>query len=108
MDKKPKNKKGNKNEERRCVESKGEKAKERGRESQNRRGEEQKRKERKERDKRKEGRKEREEEKKKEEEEEEKMKETEPVSSSGWTWTGSERNCSMRGRYLPTSILFYA
>ena len=44
----------------------------------------------------------------KEVEEEEKRKETKPASCSGWTWTGSEQNCAMRGRCLPTSVLFYA
>ena len=45
---------------------------------------------------------------KKEEEEEEKRKETEPASCNGKTQTGSEWNCAMRGRCLPTSVLFYA
>ena len=34
------------------------------------------------------------------------MKETEPASCNGQTQTGLERNCDMRGRCLPTSILF--
>ena len=45
--------------------------------------------------------------KKKEEEEEEKRKGTEPALCSGQTRTGSEQNCTTRGRCLPTSVLFY-
>ena len=57
---------------------------------------------------RKEGKERKKEKEKKEEEEEEKRKGTRPASCSGRTRTGSERNCTMRGRCLPTSILFYA
>ena len=47
-------------------------------------------------------------ERKKDEEEENKRKGTRPASCSGRTRTGSEWNCTTRGRCLSTSILFYA
>ena len=47
-------------------------------------------------------------ERKKDEEEEKKRKGTRPASCSGRTRTGSEWNCTTRGRCLSTSVLFYA
>ena len=90
------------------MESKGEKSKEISRESQNMRGEEQKRKYRKEREKIKERRKERKEERKERGRRIREEEGSELASYSGQTQKGLERNCAMRGRCLPTLVLFYA